>query len=84
MKSSGKSRGKKQTLGFAVDSLLPNVLPRARELQPAPNLSAIFDECHNYIYANEGLLKDKIFYEMVKLLVIKLRDEQHANGALEF
>jgi len=41
-------------------------------LKPSFNLSAVFDECHNYIYANEGLLKDKIFHEMVKLLMVKL------------
>ena len=88
MQAASPSRVKKlkeQQLLFAEESLLPPNLPRARELQPASNLSAIFDECHNYIYANEGLLKDKIFYEMVKLLVIKLYDEQHsAHGALEF
>lgn len=88
MQAALKSQGKKlkeQQLLFAEDSLLPDDLPRAHELQPAPNLSAIFDECHNHIYANEGLLKDKIFYEMVKLLVIKLHDEQHSTrGALEF
>ncbi|MBI5649347.1 MAG: N-6 DNA methylase [Chloroflexi bacterium] len=80
-----KAHGKIQQLLFAEDTLLPDQLPRAQELQPAPNLSTIFDECHNYIYANEGLLKDKIFYEMVKLLVVKLHDEQPlARGALEF
>jgi len=46
-------------------------------LKPSFNLSAVFDECHNYIYANEGLLKDKIFHEMVKLLMVKLYDEQN-------
>jgi type I restriction enzyme M protein len=66
---------KEQQLLFTEVSLLPENLPRPHELHPAPNLSTIFDECHNYIYANEGLLKDKIFHEIVKLLVIKLDDE---------
>jgi type I restriction enzyme M protein len=71
--------------GEAEDSLLPDDLPRLHELQPSHNLSAVFDECHNYIYANEGLLKDKIFHEMVKLLVMKLYDEKNArSGALQF
>lgn len=83
-----KTRAKKlnePTLLGAVDRSLPDTLPRAHQLQPAPNLSAIFDECHNYIYANDGLLNDKIFSEMVKLLVVKLHDEQHAkHGTLAF
>lgn len=70
---------KEQQLLFTEESLLPATLPRPHELRPAPNLSAIFDECHNYTYANEGLLKDKIFHEMVKLLVMKLYDEQNST-----
>jgi len=70
---------REQQLLFSEDSLLPQNLPRPHELRPAHNLSAIFDECHNYIYANEGLLKDKIFHEMVKLLVMKLYDEQNST-----
>jgi type I restriction enzyme M protein len=81
-------RGKKikeQQLLFSEDTLLPSRLPRHDELRPAPNLSAVFDECHNYIYANEGWLKDKIFHEMVKLLAMKLYDEQNvADGGLQF
>ena len=70
---------KEQQVLFTEESLLPNNLPRLNELHPATNLSAIFDECHNYIYANEGMLKDKIFHEMVKLLVMKLHDEQDST-----
>jgi type I restriction enzyme M protein len=70
---------REQQLLFAEESLLPASLPHLHELRPAANLSAIFDECHNYIYANEGLLKDKIFHEMVKLLVMKLYDEQNTS-----
>lgn len=68
-----------QYLLFTEESLLPSNLPRLYELRPAANLSAIFDDCHNHIYANEGLLKDKIFHEIVKLLVMKLSDEQDAT-----
>lgn len=88
METVAKPRSKKikeQQLLFSEDSLLPESLPRPHELQPSHNLSAVFNECHNYIYANEGLLKDKIFHEMVKLLVMKLHDEQNrAKGALQF
>ncbi len=72
---------KEQALLFTEEALLPTRLPRNHELRPASNLSAVFDECHNYIYANEGLLKDKIFHEMVKLLVMKLYDERNAATA---
>jgi type I restriction enzyme M protein len=85
---SATRRGKKikeQHLLFSEDTLLPSRLPRRDELRPAPNLSAIFDECHNYIYANEGWLKDKVFHEMVKLLAMKLYDEQNvADSGLQF
>lgn len=76
---------KEQQLLFTEENLLPATLPRTHELSPANNLSTVFDECHNYIYANEGLLKDKIFHEMVKLLVMKLYDEQNnAKRGLQF
>jgi len=70
---------KEQQLLFSEASLLPESLPKLSELHRAHNLSAIFDECHNYIYANEGLLKDQIFHEMVKLLIMKLYDEHSAT-----
>lgn len=69
---------------FSNDTFFPESLPTRDELQPAHHLAAIFDACHNYIYANEGLLKDKIFHEMVKLLIIKLHDEQLTNMPLRF
>ncbi len=76
---------REQQLLFSADNLLPENLPRLDELQSSHNLAAVFDECHNYIYANEGLLKDKIFHEMVKLLVMKLDDEENTSrGALQF
>lgn len=77
-------KSKEQQLLFAEDSLLPISLPSRAALQPAPNLSAIFEECHNYIYANEGFLKEKIFHEFVKLLVMKLHDEQSESEPLQF
>ncbi len=75
---------REQQLLFAEDSLVPAALPSRASLQPAPNLSALFEECHNYIYANEGLLKEKIFHEFVKLLVMKLHDEQTESAPLQF
>jgi type I restriction enzyme M protein len=80
-----RRKGREQQLLFTEENLLPSSLPRLHELHPATNLSAVFDECHNYIYANEGLLKDKIFHEIVKLLIMKLYDEQNnAKDGLQF
>ena len=76
---------REQQLLYSEEDFLPKNLPCLSDLHPSHNLSAIFDECHNYIYANEGLLKDKIFHEIVKLLTIKLYDEQNTtNGILQF
>ena len=75
---------KEQQALFSEDRFFPDTLPQFCDLQPASNLSAIFDECHNYIYANEGLLKDKIFHEMVKLIVMKMCDERSANTTAQF
>ena len=82
--------GKSYTVGknqiervlFTEEVMLSNELPRLDELKPTRNLSRIFDECHNYVYANEGLLKDKIFHEMVKILVMKLYDEENSEGGV--
>lgn len=58
------------------DATAPAGLLRREELRPASNLLAVFDGMHNYVYANEGLLKEKIFHEIVELLLLKLADEQ--------
>lgn len=39
-------------------------------------LNSIFERCHNYIYANEGFLKEKVFNEVLKLIFIKMLDEK--------
>ncbi len=78
------SKVKEQQLLFLYDGTLPDEMPCRHELRPCRNLSAVFDECHNYVYANEGLLKDKIFHEMVKLLVMKLHDEQDTAASVQF
>lgn len=77
-------RVKEQKLLFSEDHFYPSDLPTAHELKPSLNLSAIFDDCHNHIYANEGFLKDKIFHEMVKLIVMKLHDEQTPKDNADF
>jgi len=59
-------------------------LPAKKDLKPAPELKSVFETCHNYIYANEGLLKEKVFNEVLKLIFIKMVDEKSANPICEF
>jgi type I restriction enzyme M protein len=55
-----------------------------KNLVPASELKTIFETCHNYIYANEGLLKEKVFNEVLKLIFIKMVDENSSNQKCEF
>ena len=41
---------------------------------------SIFEDCHNYIYANEGVLKEKAFREITKILFIKIYCEKKLNN----
>ncbi len=54
---------------------------RIGDLLPSHDLLTVFEDCHNVIYANEGFLKDRIFNEVTKLLVLKLTDEQRGPDA---
>lgn len=70
---------------FDEYATIPPRIPSPQELIPATNLLNVFEECHNYIYANEGFLKDKVFQEMIKLILLKLYDEQaFSDGRLQF
>ncbi len=57
-----------------------------RDLKPATvnELKSVFEKCHNYIYANEGLLKEKIFNEILKLIFIKMADEKSNQNYTNF
>lgn len=59
-------------------------LPEKKDLKPAPELRSVFETCHNYIYANEGLLKEKVFNEVLKLIFIKMVDEKKISSKCEF
>lgn len=59
-------------------------VPTFSELVPALDLKAIFRRCHNYIYVNQGLPKDKAFHEMLKLIFCKVHDETESAGPLQF
>lgn len=47
-------------------------------MKPARYLKAVFKRIHNYIYANQGFQKDKAFEELLKLIFIKVYDEQYS------
>lgn len=59
-------------------------LYQKKDLIPATELKSVFEVCHNYIYANEGLLKEKTFNEVLKLIFIKMADEKKSNPKCEF
>lgn len=59
-------------------------LYQKKDLKPASELKTIFETCHNYIYANEGWLKEKVFNEVLKLIFIKMADEKSPNPKCEF
>ena len=41
------------------------------------NLLFVFRTCHDYIYANDGLHKDKAFFEFLKIIFCKIEDEKN-------
>lgn len=59
------------------------LVPTRSSLAPAVGLKQVFRRIHNYIYANQGLQKDKAFEELQKLIFIKVYDEQF-NPSLQF
>jgi type I restriction enzyme M protein len=57
-------------------------LPKKSELKPATELKSVFQMCHNYIYANEGFLKEKVFNEVLKILFLKIVDEKDYSSPI--
>lgn len=48
------------------------------------NLLFVFRTCHDYIYGNDGLHKDKAFFEFLKIIFCKIEDEKNVPHKLEF
>ena len=48
------------------------------------NLLFVFRTCHDHIYANDGLTKDKAFFEFLKIIFCKIEDERNIQKNLEF
>jgi len=55
--------------------------PRVDQLRPASSdaLMFAFRRCHNYIAGNQGLQKPQAFWELLKLIFCKIRDEHHSD-----
>jgi type I restriction enzyme M protein len=49
--------------------------PTRNSLSPSVNLKRVFKRIHNYIYANQGIQKDKAFRELLKIIFTKVYDE---------
>jgi len=54
--------------------------PTFDRLVPAHDLQAVLKRCHNYIYGNQGLPKDRAFHELLKVIFCKVHDERESAG----
>ncbi len=54
------------------------------KLRGAHDLKRVFEDLHNYLYANEGFLKEKLFSEVLKFILMKLVDEKYNRRNLKF
>lgn len=55
--------------------------PQFDQLKPASSdaLLFAFRRCHNYIAGNQGLQKPQAFWELLKLIFCKIRDERNSD-----
>jgi len=55
--------------------------PHFDQLKPAESdaLLFAFRRCHNYIAGNQGLQKPQAFWELLKIIFCKIRDERHSD-----
>jgi type I restriction enzyme M protein len=74
----------KECLAFPKYGQTTVDLPKKSELVPAVELNSVFEICHNHIYANQGLLKEKVFNEVLKLIFIKMIDEKSSDQVCKF
>lgn len=61
-------------------------IPTRQNLKNAvdDNLLFVFRTCHDYIYGNDGLHKDKAFFEFLKIIFCKIEDEKNFPNPLKF
>jgi len=53
-------------------------MPELLNLYEEDNLLRIFEETHNFIYANDGLSTQSAFEEFIKILFLKILDEKNS------
>ena len=55
------------------------------DLVPAEEeLVSVFRRCHNYVYGNQGIPKDRAFNELQKIIFCKVQDEYTLSNELQF
>ncbi len=69
---------------FSEDSLLPEKLPQIQELRPSNNLSAVFEECHNYIYNDATIITTTTWHKPLsdtsEIYIKMQREERNSIG----
>jgi type I restriction enzyme M protein len=53
--------------------------PTKGSLVPAVDLKNVFQRIHNYVYANQGIQKDRAFEEILKIIFVKVYDERYSQ-----
>jgi type I restriction enzyme M protein len=48
------------------------------------NLLFVFKSCHNHIYVTDGMQKQPAFFELLKVIFCKIKDEKNVPNPLEF
>lgn len=59
-------------------------LNKKADLEPATNLDAVFRQSINYIYGNQGVQRTVAFNELLKLIFVKMYDEQLSDPECKF
>lgn len=59
-------------------------LNQKADLEPATNLDAVFRQSINYIYGNQGVQRTVAFNELLKLIFVKMYDEQLQDDECKF
>lgn len=62
-----------------------DVASDARMRRADPDMLRVaFRRCHNFIHGNQGMAKDKAFWQFLYLIFCKMHDERNGNGTRRF
>lgn len=64
-------------------SQLPLIHKSSIFLEKSDKLLRIFEDLHNYIYANEGMSTQQVFEEILKVLLLKIYDEKENKNLFQ-